>query len=439
MTMRIHSYITAMTLVLVLFSLNPVDACADDDLSPRQIEKIRQIFREESTKIKVDIVDEMKKGASETEPLPPDCKPGQPAKNCFPGEEADQEVPVGTRSLMLGGNDADERREAAISMLNDVGAGVKFAPIGRGFSGSSSGGDRVQYDLNFDEDKAVAGIAYTRSRSSIGSDDVGFSRSWTIGLTAPIAGDKKEYARFASLDGFGAGVELGLGYDWLLTDLSFVKELSTNRDFIDLCHAAGLKISGCTYQKIKTAYEQIGGSRSEIRRFMQKYYKPSWGFGIAMKIANDEFSFFDAGLNESTSRKTRWGINVSVLRINRSREHLQSLGLEYQNGHKSADVSIVCPVDTAATYVACVEGPFGAPARADKKLLSFEARGAWKFVGYSLKLTRELGSDMSAVDLPIYVIRNQEGSLMGGIRLGWQTDRDFNIGIFLSSPLKLEK
>lgn len=428
-----------MALIVALSSMTAFDAFAEDELGPRQIEQIRQMFREESARIKSEIVAEMEKKANEPKPLPPGCAVGVPAGECFPGEESDQEVPAGTRSLTPGEKGAGENREVVRPLVNGMGAGAEFAPIGRSFSSAGSGRSEVQYDLNFDEDKAVAGIAYTRSRSSINDANLGVARSWTVGLTAPIAGDKKDYATFASLDGFGAGVELNVGSAWIFTDLGFVEELSRNEDFARLCRAAGLRVSGCTYQAIKAKYEERGDGRSAIRKFMRAYYKPAWGLGVGMKIANDEFSFFDTGLNERSSRQTRWGLNASVVRINRSREHLQSLGLEYQNGYESADVSILCPVDTAATYVACVEGPFGAPTRADKKLLWFEARGAWSFVGYSLKLTHDFESDRSAVDLPVYVIRSQEGRLMGGIRLGWQTDRDFGVGIFISSPLSLDK
>jgi hypothetical protein len=86
--------------------------------------------------------------------------------------------------------------------------------------------------------------------------------------------------------------------------------------------------------------------------------------------------------------------------------------------------------------VTCAEGPVGPPSTVNRKLLSAEMRGNLGMVGYGLRAAHDFESDTTGIDLPIYLLRNAEGALTGGVRLGWSSKDDVVVGIFLSSPFK---
>ena len=52
------------------------------------------------------------------------------------------------------------------------------------------------------------------------------------------------------------------------------------------------------------------------------------------------------------------------------------------------------------------------------------------------KILRNLEKDITAVDLPVYLVPNADGKLTGGLQLSWNSkDEDIVFGVFIGAPL----
>ena len=54
-----------------------------------------------------------------------------------------------------------------------------------------------------------------------------------------------------------------------------------------------------------------------------------------------------------------------------------------------------------------------------------------------LKLAYDFEADHWSGDLPIYLVRTASGALAGGIRAGFEEDKDWQFGVFVSSSFSL--
>jgi hypothetical protein len=54
-------------------------------------------------------------------------------------------------------------------------------------------------------------------------------------------------------------------------------------------------------------------------------------------------------------------------------------------------------------------------------------------------MTFDFKSDVFGIDVPLFLVRNKEKQLSGGIRLGWRDDTDaFSAGVFVGKAFKLD-
>ena len=80
------------------------------------------------------------------------------------------------------------------------------------------------------------------------------------------------------------------------------------------------------------------------------------------------------------------------------------------------------------------------PNQTENLLLSLETRSNLGGLAFSLRGTHDFNNDNTGIDLPIFLVADQEGNLNGGIRLGWTNvddDSDLNLGVFIGSNFNL--
>ena len=168
-----------------------------------------------------------------------------------------------------------------------------------------------------------------------------------------------------------------------------------------------------------------------------------YSLGGEARIGYEEFSFFDAdSLAEEKDEKAPTSFKVFGGINPRGSLVLLSLGWEHQRGYKAAKTETVCPPseEPDAGFLTCKTGALGPPLDDDKDLVFLETRALLgkKPIGVTLRATYDLEDDVLGLELPIFLARDDEGNLRGGVRLGWRDDtEDLSVGVFVGSAFSL--
>jgi hypothetical protein len=84
-----------------------------------------------------------------------------------------------------------------------------------------------------------------------------------------------------------------------------------------------------------------------------------------------------------------------------------------------------------------VTGSFGAPKETEQHLISLSGRTEIAGAGVGFKITHDVKSGDSGVDLPIYLFKDDKRNLNGGLRFGWTNTDQFSAGLFVGSTFDI--
>ena len=120
-----------------------------------------------------------------------------------------------------------------------------------------------------------------------------------------------------------------------------------------------------------------------------------------------------------------------------------TLSSEYQRAFKADKSQIICPVVAAAT-VRCTEGSFAPPIREQAAINRVELRvrggsgqGLLAHWAIAPSVSHDAISDEVAIDVPLYLVPDKEGELIGGLRFGWTTREKAVFGVFVGTRFSL--
>ncbi|MBN8487817.1 MAG: hypothetical protein J0M20_08860 [Burkholderiales bacterium] len=128
-------------------------------------------------------------------------------------------------------------------------------------------------------------------------------------------------------------------------------------------------------------------------------------------------------------------------------DHMMTLTYREQrvHGYKNASdgVKLRClddPQRPSGKPLDCITAGLGAPTLLPNRLLSLDMRFDFGKFALAPRLTRSFTARSTAVDLPLYFIRNKADKtstgFTGGVSLGWDSARaGINWGLFVSTPL----
>lgn len=282
----------------------------------------------------------------------------------------------------------------------------------------------------------------TASGKGFGTDaSTAVFQTYAFTASAPLAdsGD----SQLASLDALASGFALEAKYTHttitrakgrngdamtaMCARLTAAKpEILTERpDFIDKC---SLELFG------------LYGAEDEFEAFKTLV----WGerptatiWGASARVGKDSFDFFDpTTLAEGSADKTAWSVKGFWAHRPLDGDWLLTLAAEHQDAYEASDAAILCP--TATGVVTCVNGPIGAPQKVRKDIVSAEYRRAFKGFSAATVLQYDVNNDVSAVEVPIYLVRDKDGDLNGGVKLGWRSDTgDVTAGVFIGTAFGL--
>lgn len=178
--------------------------------------------------------------------------------------------------------------------------------------------------------------------------------------------------------------------------------------------------------------------------------KPTLFYGVDATIGYDEFDVLDRTnfLVDDVGRVTYDGTAYAGI-IGKKGNWSGRVSASYTRGFESPEVAQFCQNISGSMDQNCITGPDGRPIRSESAFVSGELRVLFPFgkkpdigeeddrskFGIAPEFTWDVDDGEWAIDVPVYLQRNEKGVLDGGIRFGYRSDmNDFGVGLFVGVP-----
>lgn len=291
---------------------------------------------------------------------------------------------------------------------------------------------------------------------SSGGDKTAQFTAWNLTASSPIDPDN-DAVNIATLDGLANSTKLAFNLDkFFLTGTKNPFDGNNEEDAVKARMICSLiDQNGCDINDVqeglkeKVARGELNLSEAEQRKivdtFESLFFEPdsiNYGFSFKGTVGYENFEFVDAESGETVDQsEIPWSIGA-FFSFNPPTKYplLFTLGLEYQEAFASSSSQIVCPTSNGGNTVVCNTGIFAEPIQSENLLFSFETRSNLGGLAFSLRGTYDFENENTGIDLPIYLISDEEGNLNGGLRLGWTNvddDNDLILGVFIGSKFNL--
>jgi hypothetical protein len=325
-----------------------------------------------------------------------------------------------------------------------LGPGPGSAPPDRG---ALPGGATFSFNAGEQNSRATIRIASDSSGSKEEPVEAAKVRRFStksIALSSPF--DKKNVTNVATLDGFANSTELRLDFSkWYVPGL---RNPFGTEEYDSWCRLANAK-DDCQSHEVKEGLQRIGLGHlfDEFRGLYLDPDRRRWSWGALLKVGHESFDYFGPELTKQDTSKVAWAAGAHFGWIPRHSKMFNLVGVEWQRSYVASRSTAAC-LASEDTVLSCVTGALAEPTEKNKHLVYWESRGTLPLyasprsperfeIGFALRATYDFRNDESGVDLPIYLLRNSEGALTGGVRLGWTSTDQFGFGIFVTSPLKV--
>lgn len=298
-------------------------------------------------------------------------------------------------------------------------------------------------------------IKLTLSSGADGWDGLS-STGFAISVNAPFNKKKKlgNLLTEAGLPGT-TSIDVALNFslfpsiDDVSSDRPSEEELSWAKvEIRKACKKEAEKPDDCPGFEIRALAEKYGPV--EARDIVKRYFDDVVSSGtrtdylalnVIGSVGHEKLSFRDpVSLAESDQKKNSFSLGSSIGYVPRiDRPWGFFLGGEYKRYYELPDEETRCPVPgTGVTSVTCYTAAFGTPVRKTDAIAFGAIRYSGDVVGVplgaELKVAYEPSENRWGVALPVYFIKNKDGKLNGGAKIGWQSDKDdFSFGFFIGA------
>lgn len=272
--------------------------------------------------------------------------------------------------------------------------------------------------------------------------------SWAVTGSAPIG--KTARTDIATLDGFVDSSKLKFRWTRFNVKIARPENSARGRELLALARVACAEkgSSDCDAAIVGSPFIRTWlGFQSESEYLALAFPAPlSWAYGLEGSVGYRKYSFLDpvAGV-KGEKEKVPWGVKGFLSLLPRASLSSVTGALEYQRSWKEGDPIALCP-PASATAFSCPVGPGGAPKLQEKLLSSLEYRRQFqiggddaflKTAGFSAQFTYDWESDDWGVDVPIYLVPNDKGQMIGGLRFGYTSKDELVAGIFVGTSFSI--
>ncbi len=284
----------------------------------------------------------------------------------------------------------------------------------------------------------------------------------SLELVVSTPWDKENDSLPASLDGLANGTKFTLTYSLLGSRRSALPDdlqVGLYDKSISKCLTdRGKKIGAtpenyqqkCLEEDSSVLADHYLSGREERALAAGFYDSDLQTLGLTGSIAINDFEFadpskFGLGIIEKVKdRKESWSAGLRYTRYFRGTPTAATIGADYEKAWKSADQNPLCPQATGVAVQTCTILANASPSVSKSFKLSANLRH--RFFGSDGELTRFALSprlafaavkgkkDVFSAELPVYFVPDDDGGLVGGLKLGYRSDtKDVTFGIFFGA------
>lgn len=313
------------------------------------------------------------------------------------------------------------------------------------------------FQLSAGTESSQASLALTRtvSRPNLGSigEGLGTFTAVTIGAQAPLAKDV-DTTNLATLDGLADSFAIKIGFSQFRVALRDPGPAmaALEAKALKACRA-DIRVSdkvACDLDANRNPLLQTYLSREEYDAYLGGGFPggASLAFGLAGRLGCRKFDYLEVPATAKGSvGRVPWSVGGYLTLLPGAVAASLTTAVEFQRLYKAAATQSLCSLTPGAVTVECVSGAGGRPSRKDGLLLSLEGRRQFATgslilpsVGVAPQVTYDALQDRVGLDLPIYLVSDDKGGLLGGVRVGWTSgDGGFVAGVFVGSLFSLFK
>jgi hypothetical protein len=192
-------------------------------------------------------------------------------------------------------------------------------------------------------------------------------------------------------------------------------------------HDAGFTEAGCDLNT-------LAGSNAGVRKYMAEYYRTTWFASLKGEVGREKFKFVDETSfadDYHTTYPASGALMVGALFA--PTNVFASLGVRFENGYKEADSQAVCGPPEAGRSQACPVKIVGGPKNKRRGIFEAEIRRFLptpkKYpVGVSAVFRRDWKENETSLEAPIYLVKDKDGGLSGGVSVGYVWNSTPNVG-----------
>lgn len=294
---------------------------------------------------------------------------------------------------------------------------------------------------------ATTAVALTASEKS-GRGVISFSKNsesnsgmeddWSFTVSTPFVQGEASIASLAGLAGDIVASGSFTRFGWNLTPRSYAQDLCKT------CGEVGITtLSGCSSDGISQRLQSQGKSLEEANARAEAVRGSLFGltvnkmWGLEASVGRKERAYFvsDATKKEENREGYSFGLfggwNFQIplsayARLTGKREY-----------RENGKVNLCSPV-TGGVLEECSSLPFGEAQRVESLIGSAELRRFYNNFAISPSAEYDFEAGIWGFQLPVFLLRNNDGDFTGGFKLSWRTDEEDLVGaVFVGVPLGL--
>lgn len=199
---------------------------------------------------------------------------------------------------------------------------------------------------------------------------------------------------------------------------------------------------GCTDDEFQNATEIAADDLDRARKQFDRSYNvgKAWLYTFSAEGGRQSYKWIDrTALTELKETQTSRAFTFSVSTLRENNDYI-SLAYRKATNHEAGKPTQLCsPLAEGSTSLVCRQTALDGPTRKDADVVALQFR---RFITDSLainpKIARDLKDNITQIDLPFYIFKNNDGALTGGAAASWRSDeKELTARIFIGATLKL--
>ncbi len=202
------------------------------------------------------------------------------------------------------------------------------------------------------------------------------------------------------------------------------------------------ELVGCRDDEFASATEIAAADLEAARKLLDGSFDKGtvWLYSFAGEGGRQNYKWIDrADLSEKKESQTSRAFTFSVSTLRKNDDYISLAYRKATNYEGGKPTQLCSPLADGSTSLVCKQTSLDGPTQKDAEVVILQYR---RFITDSLaispKIARDLKDNITQIDLPIYVFKNNDGALMGGAAASWRSDeKEVTARVFIGATLKL--